>query len=252
MNRPPFRRLALALALAPLALGLAACSKGSESGEAASGQPIAKIAPPAGKSWTDVVTKTPEGGYLVGNPEAPIKLLEFGALSCSHCAEFSEQGATELRDSFVASGRVSYELRLFMLNALDMPAALLVTCGAPEAVPGLAEQFWAWQPNMFQNLQAAGDAKMQEISAQKPPASFVSLARISGMDQFVTARGIAADQAATCLADTKKASELARQTQDDSTKYEITGTPTFFINGARTEQNTWPDLKAELERRGAR
>ncbi|MFA7604205.1 MAG: thioredoxin domain-containing protein [Novosphingobium sp.] len=252
MNRPPFRRIALTLALAPLALGLAACSKGGDGGEAASAEPIAKVAPPEGKNWAEVVATTPEGGYLMGNPEAPIKLLEFGALSCSHCAEFSEKGAAELRDNFVASGRVSYELRLFMLNALDMPAVLLVTCGAPETVPGLAEQFWAWQPNMFQNLQAAGDAKVQAISAQKPPASFVSLAQASGMDQFITSRGIAADKATACLTDTKRATELARQTQEGGAKYEITGTPTFFINGTRSEHNAWPELKAELERRGAR
>ena len=256
MNRLPTRRvnlgrLALALAIAPLALGLAACGKSEDKG-ATSGEPIAKIAPPAGKNWADVVTRTPEGGYLMGNPEAPIKMMEFGALSCSHCAEFAEASSAELRDTFVASGRVSYELRLFMLNALDVPAALLVTCGAPEAVPGLSEQFWAWQPTMFENLQKAGDAQMQAISAQQPPASFVAIARVSGMDQFITARGIAADQAATCLADTKKATELAKQTQDAGAKYEITGTPTFMINGEKTTANTWPELKAELEKRGAR
>lgn len=252
MTRFPLRRFALALAVAPLALGLAACSKGSEGGSAAKGEPVANVAPPAGKAWTEVVTKTPDGGYLLGNPEAPIKLVEFGALSCSHCAEFSEKSSAELRDKFVASGRVSYELRLFMLNALDMPAALLVTCAAPEAVPGLSEQFWAWQPTMFENLQKAGDAQMQAIQAQQPPASFVSLAKVSGMDAFITARGVAVDQAATCLADTKKATELAQQTQDASAKYEITGTPTFMINGDKVTGNTWAEIKTQIEQRGAR
>lgn len=257
MNRLPprrfaLRRLALAFALAPLALGLAACGK-KEGGDAtATGEAIAKIAPPAGKTWADVVTRTAEGGYVMGNPEAPIKMVEFGALSCSHCAEFAEKSAVELRDSFVASGRVSYELRLFMLNALDMPAALLVTCGAPEAVPGLSEQFWAWQPNMFENLQKAGDAQMQAIQAQKPPASFASLAQVSGMTQFITSRGIAAPQAAACLADTKKATELAQQSQTAGAKYEITGTPTFMINGEKVTGNTWAEIKTHLENRGAR
>ena len=163
---------------------------------ATSGEPIAKIAPPAGKAWADVVAKTPNGGYLVRNPDAPIKLVEFGALSCSHCAEFSKEASAELLDNFVASGRVSFELRLFMLNALDMPAALLVTCGAPETVPALAKQFWAWQPTMFQNLQSQPQAQMQAIEAQPPQQRIASLARVTGMDQFINARGIAADQAA--------------------------------------------------------
>jgi protein-disulfide isomerase len=250
MTRSPLGRLALALVAAPLALGLAACSQNE--GAAANGEPIAKIAPPAGKTWAEVVTKTPEGGYLMGNPEAPIKLVEFAALSCSHCAEFAETASAELRDDFVASGRVSHELRLFMLNALDMPAALLVTCGAPEAVPGLSDQFWGWQGTMFENLQKADQAQMKAIETQQPPASFVSLARVTGMDDFITSRGIAADQAAACLADTDKATQLARQTQDSGAKYEITGTPTFMINGEKVEQNTWPALKTRLQEMGAR
>jgi protein-disulfide isomerase len=257
MTRTPFRRLArtlaiASLAIAPLALGLAACSKSDEGGEAKKGEPIAKVAPPAGKAWADIVTKTADGGYLMGNPDAPIKIVEFGALSCSHCAEFSETSTAELRDNFVASGRVSYELRLFMLNALDMPAALLVTCAAPEAVPALSEQFWAWQPQMFENLQKAGDAQMKAIQAQKPPASFAALAQVSGMEAFITSRGIAADQAKACLADTAKATELAKQTQDASAKYEITGTPTFMVNGDKVSENAWPEMKARLETMGAR
>jgi protein-disulfide isomerase len=250
MNRSPLGRLALALVAAPLALGLAACSK--EESAATSGEPIARIAPPAGQAWAETVTRTPEGGYLIGNPNAPIKLLEFAALSCSHCAEFAETSGPELRDDFVASGRVSHELRLFMLNALDMPAALLVTCGAPEAVPGLSDQFWAWQGTMFENLQKADQAQMKAIESQQPPASFASLARLTGMDQFITSRGIAADQAAACLADTGKATELAKQTQDSAAKYQITGTPTFMINGQKVEQNAWPALKTRLQEMGAR
>jgi len=112
------------------------------------------VAPPAGKTWTEVVEVTADGGYRVGNPNAPVKLLEFGALSCSHCAEFSETASKELLGDFVTSGKVSYELRFFMLNALDIPATLLATCGSPEAVVALADQFWAYQKTMFQTLQA--------------------------------------------------------------------------------------------------
>jgi protein-disulfide isomerase len=251
MNCKSLGRMFLTFAAAPLALGLASCGK-TESGSAASDQPAAKVAPPAGKAWAEVVTKTSEGGYLVGNPEAPIKLVEFGALSCSHCADFAAKSSAELRDGFIASGRVSYELRLFMLNALDMPAALLVTCGAPEAVPALAEQFWAWQPTMFENLQKVPEAQMQAIQTQKPPASFVSVAQVSGMETFITSRGVAADQAKACLADTKRAGELAQQTQDWSNKFQITGTPTFMINGEKVTQSDWPELKARLQELGAR
>lgn len=246
-------RLFAAIAvLAPLALGLAACGDKSDSGPAPTGAPLAKVAPPAGKTWGEAVAATPEGGYRMGNPDAPIKLIEYGALSCSHCAEFSETASAELRDSFVASGRVSWELRYFMLNALDVPATLLATCGSTEAVLPLSEQFWAWQPNMFTNLQKAGEAQLQAAGGLPPGQQFAAMARLSGMDEFFASRGIAAEQGQACLADTAKATALAAARDKATKDMNITGTPTFFVNGRRLEVNTWPLVKAELERAGAR
>ena len=62
-------------ALAPLAaLALSACDKTEEAALPA-GEPIAKVVAPEGSSWRETVQLTDRGGYLVGNPEAPIKLV---------------------------------------------------------------------------------------------------------------------------------------------------------------------------------
>ena len=247
------RRLSLLAIAAPLALGLASCKdETSAAGTAPSAAPVAKIAAPAGKSWNETFAVTPEGGYQMGNPAAPIKLIEFGALSCSHCAEFAEKSFPKIRDDYVASGRVSYEFRPFMLNILDLPATLLATCGAPEAVIPLSEQFWAWQPSMFDNLQKAGDAQVQAAGALPEGQRFAAVAKLGGMDTFFASRGIAADQGATCLADTAKATKLVAQTQSSGDKYGITGTPTFYLNGANVGSLTWETLEPMLQNAGAR
>ncbi len=244
---------ALLLAALPLTLGLAACDKKDDAatGDVASSEPIAKIAAPAGKSWTETFTTTPDGGYVIGNPDAPIKVLEFGALSCSHCAEFSEKGFPKLRDDYISSGRVSYELRLFLLNALDMPSVLLATCGAPEAVIPLSEQFWGWQANMFTNLQK-NEAAVQQVSALPPEKRFGGIAQVSGMSEFFASRGVAAAQGSACLADTAKATKLAETNEKWSKEFDITGTPTFFINGNKTGVATWEELEPLLKKAGAR
>lgn len=252
MIRTRFRQIALGLMVAPLALGLAACGKGDEAAAPTSGEPIAKIAPPAGKAWADVIEKTADGGYRMGNPEAPIKLIEYGALSCSHCAEFAHESFQPLRDDYVGSGRVSYELRYFMLNALDVPASLLATCGATEAVIPLSEQFWAWQPNMFQNMQGAGQAKLAAIDAMPKDKQLAAVADAAGMTEFFASRGIARDQAAACLADTAKAKALADGTQKASEQFNVTGTPTFIINGNSQGSMGWKELEAKLQQAGAR
>ncbi|MBB4857713.1 protein-disulfide isomerase [Novosphingobium chloroacetimidivorans] len=246
-----FRSFALAAAALPLALALSACGDKKADG-APSGEPAAKVAPPSGKAWSDVVAKTEEGGYRVGNPDAPIKLVEYGALSCSHCAEFAKESSEKLLNDYVASGRVSYELRFFMLNAFDVPATLLATCGANEAVIPLAEQFWAWQPNMFTNLQAAGDPKIQQAAALPPAQRMQAIAQLAGMSEFFASRGISRDQGAACLADTAKADALAKQTETASNKYEVSGTPTFFINDTPVGTSNWATLEPKLQAAGAR
>ena len=246
------RATVLALAVLPIALATAACGDKKAGDGPTSDQAAAKVAPPAGKAWMDVVAKTEEGGYRVGNPDAPIKLVEYGALSCSHCAEFAKESGEKLLNDYVASGRVSYELRYFMLNAFDVPATLLATCGANEAVIPLSEQFWSWQPTMFTNLQTAGDAKIQQAAALPPAQRMQAIAQLAGMTEFFASRGIARDQAASCLADSTKADALAKQTETASTKYQGTGTPTFFINGASVGTADWATLETKLKAAGAR
>jgi len=240
------------LAAAALSLGLAGCSKGSEDKTGLSGQPIAKIAPPAGKAWADQVTRTPEGGYLMGNPAAPIKLVEYGSLTCSHCAEFSEKSSAPLRDEFIASGRVSYEFRNFVRDPMDLAAALLARCGAPESFFALIEQTFANQPAMFQKAQAAGEPAYNAAMNQPDAKRYAALAELTGLTEFFAARGIAKDQASACLTNNAEAEALAKRTQQQGEEFKIEGTPTFLINGSSIGSMGWEELRTKLQTLGAR
>ena len=43
---------------------------------------------------------------LMGNPDAKIRLIEYGSLTCPHCREFDEKGAPQLIEKYVKSGQV--------------------------------------------------------------------------------------------------------------------------------------------------
>lgn len=245
------KKSVLSLALLPLALGLAACGK-EEASAGLSGDPIAKVAPPAGKSWGEVVTVTADGGYRMGNPDAPIKLMEYGSLTCSHCAEFAHDASAELRDNFVASGRVSYEFRNLVRDAVDMTAVQLVRCGAPESFFALTDQVFAGQASFFENAQKAGKAAQEAAFNQPPAKRLQALGALTGLTDYVAARGIAKDQANACLADTAKTEQLAAWSAEQGERLKIEGTPTFFVNGNKLDMNTWAMLKPELEKLGAR
>lgn len=253
MTRSRFRSVSSGLLAAPLALALAACSGGTESGEttAAAGEPIAEIAAPEGQAWSETVSQTEGGGYLMGNPEAPLKLVEYGSLTCSHCADFAEASAEGLRQ-MVDSGRVSFEMRNFVRDPIDLTAAQLTRCGAPESYFALTDQVFAYQPQMFEQVQSAGEGAFSSAVEQPPERRGVAIAQMAGLIDFFAARGVSADQARQCLSNAEAASQLAQQAQDQGEQFNITGTPTFFLNGSKLDINTWNEVKARLENAGAR
>lgn len=243
------RRLALAFCAAPLALGLAAC--GSDEG-VKEADVVAKVAAPAGQQWVDVVAVTPEGGWLAGNPQAPIRLVEYGSLTCPACAAFSNTGMQQLRDDYVNSGRVSYELRSVPIHGtVDLVLTRLLECGPKEAAHPLAEQLWANNAAVVTPIQQNA-AQLEQALGLPENQRFVAYAQASGLLDFFAARGVSNDQAAQCLADYGAIEKLANRLQAQNDKDAITGTPTFFVNGTRLDDISWQAVQAALQRAGAR
>lgn len=240
-----FHRIALAALAAPLALALAAC--GSDEEAPVQGEPIAPIEAPPGQSWVETAAVTPEGGYRIGNPDAPLKLVEYASHSCGACAAFSQESAPKL-DEYVAKGTVSYEIRNQVHDAMDLTIALLARCGSPEAFHPLANQAWGNFQQIMQGAQPALEAAARVPEAQR----FQTIAETSGLLDFFAARGISRDQAMQCLADTEKAQQIVDASQTQSDELEITGTPTFILNGAKVEGTNWASVEAALQAAGAR
>ena len=245
---PTIRRLAFIAIAAPLALALAAC--GSDEEGPVTGEPIAPIAAPAGTSWVETAAVTPEGGVRIGNPEAPLKLVEYASHTCPACAAFSTTGAPEL-DEYVEKGIVSYEIRNQIHNPLDLTLAMLMRCGEPSAFHPLANQAWANLPEIMNRAQqdpAALNAAMQAPET----ARFQRIAETAGLLEFFAARGVSRDQAMQCLADVQQARQIAENSATQSEELDVTGTPTFFLNGRKLDSTSWAEVEAALQTAGAR
>ena len=252
-NRSIAPRLLAVAALALLALGLAGCKKDSaaESAPTALATPLPAVPAPAGKAWADQIVATPEGGYRMGNPQAPIKIVEYGSLTCPHCAEFSEKGSATIRDQWVASGRVSYEFRHFVRDGLDLTLGLLTRCGQPETFFALTEQVFANQKPLFESLKGH-DAQMQAAMSAPAGQRFLAVAEAANLTPFFAERGVSVDQAKACLSQSATAETMAKQTTEQGDKYQIEGTPTFLVNGDKIGTSTWEEFKVRIEALGVR
>src|SRR4028118_1081315 len=111
-----------------LALGATACNQQPAGSNAAGGTAAAPVQAPNG-DWSQLVTQTPEGGIMMGNPNAKVKVVEFASMTCSHCAAFAVQDKPKLVDQYVKTGNVSFEFRNLVANGLDITASLIARCG---------------------------------------------------------------------------------------------------------------------------
>ena len=246
--------LRFALVTLPLLL-LAGCGgSGGDANSTAPAAPVAAVAPPAGKQWTDVVSQTADG-FRMGNPDAAIKLVEYGSRLCPVCGNFGRTGQEPLENNYVKTGKVSYEFREFLVHgAPDMPGALLGRCAGPGPFFPLLEAMFQDQDKMEPKLadQQATSALQQSLVNAPPAKVATAWAEYLGYIDFVKQRGIPEAQARACLNDTKALDAITKVMQDASQNKGVTGTPTFFINGVQ-QQNvyTWDALEPRLKAAGA-
>ena len=229
-------------------LALGGCNKTADT-SATTAQ--SSVAAPAGTSWTETTSVTPDGGMLMGNPAASVKLVEYGALSCPHCAKFSIDSAEGLK-TLISKGTVSYELRTFLIHPQDVPASLLARCNGAGPFFAIAEQMFATQNDWLSKSSTITPADQQSWATMTPNQVAASMADKLGLVEFVQQRGIPADKAKACLADPEGVKTLEKIAKVANDEFKISGTPTFIINGQVVPNvTTWTDLEPELKKAGA-
>lgn len=242
---------------AGIALLLAACSSGNDGNSATTSTAKPRVAAPAkapdGKAWVDVVSRTPEGGMRMGNPDAPIKLIEYGARTCPTCAAFDLNGFPLLKSEMVATGKVSYEFRDFPVHGpLDIAPILLGHCVEPAAFFPMLDEMYRNQQTLLAKEQDVGKAAQTALVGKSPNEIGIFFAEGLGYLDFVKQRGVPEGKARACLNDKKALDELSNNLKIADEKYHVSGTPTFIINDKVAEGVLdWNGLKPLLVAAGA-
>lgn len=234
--------------LTPLALSLmlAACG-GDEPAATSEGATVAA----SDGEYAQQVVKTEEGGYRMGNPDAPVQLVEYGSLVCVHCRDFEQEAFDEIK-VMVDSGKLNFEYRNFLLGAIDTAPTVLTRCVGPERYFAFTD---AWYDDWDQNMNALtgsvqDNAFVQSLKGLTPQEATAKVAEKGGVIDFFTARGMSADEAKACFADEKAYAEI-EALRNHGVKDGVEGTPTFLLNGEKIEFTGWPALKAQLAEAGA-
>lgn len=238
-------------AVLPL-LALAACGgSGADNASAPAGS-VKAVAAPTGTNWLETVSATPEGGVRMGNPDAPIKLIEYGSRTCPVCGAFGREGTQPLEQKYVATGKVSWEFREYLVHGQpDVPASLLGKC-VPTATffPILEQMYINQQPIEEKMSSPQGQALFQKMQNAKPQEVATAWADYLGYIDFFKQRGLPEDKARACLADGKALDAILQGMKAGEAKG-VNGTPSFFVNGDKVDAISWDQLETVLKARGA-
>jgi protein-disulfide isomerase len=234
---------------AACALLLAACGGGDNGGNVSAAdmnKPLQQVQAPNG-DWTQTVEETAEGGFRMGNPNAKVKLVEYGSLGCGHCATFSEEATPKLRDTYVKSGQVSWEFRPYLLFPTDPAVSQLLKCQGPAPFFRSLDTLYAEQSDWLGKLQSLSSEQQQQLQSMPPAQRSAVLVQAMGLDQFFRQRGMPEARINSCLADAAGMEALANATKRATEQEGVTGTPTFFINGTVAEgAGSWEALEPRI------
>jgi protein-disulfide isomerase len=237
----------LALAAGVAALALTGCSRGggdaNATNQAVSAAPLPQIPAPNNGNWAEVASRTPEGGTRIGNPNAPVKLIEYGSPTCPACQAFATAGTRPLIDTYVRSGQVSWEFRPLVIHGgPDVVLSMLMECQPETAFFGSLEQAYAQQQELLGNLD---EAEQRQIGALPPEQQLQPLARAMNLDTFFARRGMPEQRFIQCLSNPAAAQQLAAN-MNRALADGVTGTPTFLLNGEKLEANSWELIEPRL------
>jgi protein-disulfide isomerase len=211
--------------------------------------PAQKARPPA-RDWTRTVVTTPEGGFRMGNPAARVRLVEYGSLTCVHCAAFSAAGKPPLLARYARTGRVSYEFRNYVLNGADVTATLLARCGGPASFFRVADRLYATQDQWIGRISGMSQAEKDRLAALDLGQRLGRIAEISGLTQLAAQGGVTPQRGKQCLSDEAALDRLGQMVEAAVNQHGIERTPTFLINGAKLGVNTWPAIEPLIRQAG--
>lgn len=186
----------------------------------------------------DVVPETVGGpGYTItaddhkmGSSQAPIVMIEYAAPTCPHCAHFDETVFPYLKANYIDTGKVQYVLRVFPLHSSDGAAEAMARC-----LP--ADNYFQFIDLLFRN-QKEWD---WEYGVTDIHAALVKMGRLAGLTP---------EKVDSCISDQAVQANINKVALDGQTRYNISATPTFVINGvvhSGADVSTPQDLEATLK-----
>ena len=157
---------------------------------------------PAAPAFTD---------YAIGDPHAKVTVIEYGSVSCPHCAHFAADVLPAFKTKWVDTGKVRYVFRETPIHGqIDIAAFMLVRCTGPQ-------NYWAAVDSLFKGQD-------ELLKTQDVKTWLINTGAQFGMDET---------KVQACVENETVGEALAKHMQAENTAYKINQTPTLIVNGKK-------------------
>ena len=159
-------------------------------------------------SSVELMQAGPLGDVVVGKANAPVTIIEYASMTCSHCATFHNTTYPEMKKKYIDTGKVKYILREFPLDPLAAAGFMLARCAGND-------KYYADRRDAVRQAEGMGDAEPDPAAAGARQAGRLHAGKLRILPEGSEGAG----------GDRKRAHPCA------PTSSACSSTPTFFING---------------------
>ncbi|GGE34809.1 disulfide bond formation protein DsbD [Agaricicola taiwanensis] len=159
-------------------------------------------------SVEDLMAEGPLPDKALGDANAPVTIVEYASLTCSHCGDFHATVYPVLKSKYIDTGKVRFIFREFPLDNFAAAGFMLARCAEGDQYFPIVDAFFNQQKALF--------------NASEPFAWLTTFAKQVGFTQ---------ESLEACLGNQELLDQVQAVRQRASEKYGVESTPTFFING---------------------
>jgi protein-disulfide isomerase len=167
----------------------------------------------------------PTSHRTIGDPSAPVTVVEWGDYQCPYCGVFSRDVQPHLIQEYVSTGQVRFEYRdLAFLGEESNRAAEAAACAGDQ------DAFWRYHDTLFANQHGENQGAFSRERLE-------AMARQLNLDM---------GEFTQCL-ENKKHEDRVNAMRQEAQDLGITATPTLVVNGRVISFGGYEDLKAAIE-----
>ncbi|MGE0764878.1 MAG: DsbA family protein [Hyphomicrobiaceae bacterium] len=181
----------------------------------APGLALAQDKPASGDLTAELMKPGPLTDIVLGKADAPVTIVEYASMTCSHCAHFANVVLPKLKEKYIDTGKVRLISRDFPLDNLAAAASMIIRCSPADKQHELMATFFAKQDEW----------------------AFVQGNPVPALFKIAEAHGFTKESFDKCLTDQKLLDGIT-STRDHANKVlGVRATPSFFINGKKLDRS---------------